>query len=95
MITKEEVYRMSQIAKISITEAELLEFTEDINDILRFVDTKDESNHKDDEFCSLHNLENVFREDNETSSITAEEALQNTMSRTGDFFSINFVNAGG
>lgn len=95
MITKEEVYKMSQIAKISVTEAELLEFTEDINDILRFVDTKDESNHKNDEFCSLHNLENVFREDNEIDSITVQEALQNTVSMTGNFFSINFVNAGG
>lgn len=94
MVTKEEIYRMSKVAKIYITEEELLEFTKDINDILKFVDTKSELNHKDDEFCSLHDLRNVFREDKLVDSLNAEEVLQNTVIKKGNFFAINSSTGG-
>lgn len=91
MVTKEEIYKISKIAKISVTEAELLEFTEDINDILRFVDTKDELTHKDKEFCNLNDLKNIFRDDEEVGSLTVEEALQNTQSKKGSFFLLDSI----
>ena len=95
MVTKEEISKMSKIARISVTDEELLEFTEDINDILRFVDTKDELVYKSDEFCSLHGLENVFREDEEVESLTVEEVLQNTNGINAPFFSVESNITGG
>lgn len=95
MVTKDDVYKMSKIAKISVTEAELLEFTKSINDVLRFVDTKNELDLIGNEFCSLHDTENVFREDEEINSLTQDEALQNTVCRNKSFFSVKSYITGG
>lgn len=42
MLTKEEIIKVSEIAKIHITDEEAQMYTKGLNDVLKFVDTMNE-----------------------------------------------------
>lgn len=63
MITKEEIEKMSTIAKISITDKESKKFADDLNDMFNFIDMINEKDFDSAEFSGFCGSENFFRQD--------------------------------
>lgn len=88
MIKKEETVKMSELARIKINDKEAERFTQDINDILAFVDMIYDEEHEDVEFCGLNNLKNCLREDIVKPSFTNEQILSGTKYKDKGYFVI-------
>lgn len=85
-LSKKQVEHVAWLAHIELTEKEKIIFTEQFNDILEYfrkidkVDTEDvQPTHH------VLDLVNVYREDEETSSLSIEEALKNAPRKEKQF----------
>ncbi|NLJ61433.1 MAG: Asp-tRNA(Asn)/Glu-tRNA(Gln) amidotransferase subunit GatC [Firmicutes bacterium] len=88
-ITKEDVGRISVLAKLELTEDDQSLFAEELSGILRIIDALDEvDTGSANEMVSPAGLTNVLREDVALSSIDPEEALKNAPEREGAFFKV-------
>lgn len=88
-VSKEEVIKISNLAKLKLNDEEVAEFTGDMNKILDYMDKLNELDTENVKPLS-HPLEgtNVFREDELKSSIDREDALINAPDRTEEFFKV-------
>ncbi len=88
-VTKENVEYIAALARLKFNDAELENYTHQLNDILKYVEKLNELNTDNVEPLS-HPVENVnvFREDKLKPSISTEEALKNAPNRTDEFFKV-------
>ncbi|MCL6098325.1 MAG: Asp-tRNA(Asn)/Glu-tRNA(Gln) amidotransferase subunit GatC [Bacteroidetes bacterium] len=88
-VTKKDVEYIAALARLKFNDAELENYTHQLNDILKYVEKLNELNTDDVEPLS-HPVENanVFREDKLKPSISTEEALKNAPNRTDEFFKV-------
>lgn len=88
-VTKKDVEYIAALARLKFNDAELENYTHQLNDILKYVEKLNELNTDDVEPLS-HPVENanVFREDKLKQSISTEEALKNAPNRTDEFFKV-------
>ena len=63
MITKEEIKKMSTIAKISINEMEAEKFADDLSDMFAFINMINEKDFDSSEFTGFCGSDSFFRED--------------------------------
>jgi aspartyl-tRNA(Asn)/glutamyl-tRNA(Gln) amidotransferase subunit C len=87
-ICKEEVRHVATLARLELTEAEELRMTEQMNDILSYMDKLNELNTSDIS-ATTHAIQrkNVFRPDRVTSVFDREGALANAPQSDG----VNFI----
>ncbi len=88
-VSKDEIKNIAKLAKLNLSEAEVIEFTGDMNKILNYMDKLNELDT--DNIRPLSNpLEtyNVFREDELKKSIDREDALKNSPGRNDEFFQV-------
>ena len=88
-VSKEEVINIANLAKLQITEEEVEKYTQDLNNILEYMQKLNEIDTSNVEPLS-HPVENknVFREDILRPSVTTEDALKNAPDRTDKFFRV-------
>jgi len=88
-VKKEDVINIAKLSKLRLSENEIEEFTEDMNQILDYVKKLEKIDTSKVEPLS-HPLEgvNVFREDKLQKSIDREAALKNAPERTEEFFKV-------
>lgn len=88
-VTKKDVEYIATLARLKFNDAELENFTHQLNDILKYVEKLNELNTDNVEPLS-HPVENanVFRSDELKPSISPEEALKNAPDRTEEFFKV-------
>lgn len=86
MVTKEDILKMSKLAKITISDIKICEFTDEINDILAFVDMIYEEDNENEEFCELNGLQNCLRQDKVKMSMTNDQALSGTSYKNEGYF---------
>lgn len=88
-VKKEDVKHIAKLSKLRLSEKEIEEFTEDMNQILDYVKKLEKIDTSKVEPLS-HPLEgvNVFREDKLQKSIDREAALKNAPERTEEFFKV-------
>jgi len=88
-VTKAEVEHIAKLAKLKFNEAEVNEYTTQLNQILEYVDKLNELDTENVRPLS-HPVEgeNVFREDIRKESITTEDALKNAPSKTTEYFKV-------
>lgn len=88
-VTKEEVLKIAELAKLKIPEDKIERYTEDLNSILGYMEKLNELDVSDVEPL-LHPLDgsNVFREDELRPSVSTEEALRNAPERTDSHFKV-------
>lgn len=88
-VSKEEIKNIAKLAKLNLNEAEINEFTGDMNKILDYMDKLNELVTENVKPLS-NPLEgyNVFREDELKNSIDREDALKNAPSRNDEFFRV-------
>jgi aspartyl-tRNA(Asn)/glutamyl-tRNA(Gln) amidotransferase subunit C len=88
-VTRKDVEYIASLAKLNFAEDELENYTHQLNDILTYVDKLNELDTSNVEPLS-HPVEsqNVFREDELKPSLSTEDALKNSPSRTDEFFRV-------
>ncbi len=86
-ITKEEVQHVAHLARLEFSEEELERFTEQLAQILSYVEKLNEldTSRVEPTYHALK-LTNIFREDEVKESIPTEEALSNAPQRENGFF---------
>ena len=94
-VTKKDVEYIAELAKLRFKDEELEKFTEQLNEILAYVEKLNELDTTNIEPLS-HPVKgsNVFREDAVKPSIDREEALRNAPDRSELFFKVPKVIGG-
>lgn len=86
-VTREEVLKIASLANLTLTDAEVETYTAQFNEILDYMDELNELDTGNiDPLSHVLELVNVTREDEETPSLTREEALSNAPETDGEFF---------
>ncbi|NLB74424.1 MAG: Asp-tRNA(Asn)/Glu-tRNA(Gln) amidotransferase subunit GatC [Firmicutes bacterium] len=89
MITKEDVGRISILARLDLSEDDQSLFAQQLLGILRIIDALAEVDTEGmNQMISPAGLTNVFREDIVLPSVDPEEALSNAPDREGAFFKV-------
>lgn len=88
-ITKKDVEKIAELARLKFTDDELENFTPQMNEILSYMDKLNELDTENVKPLS-HPVEqtNVFREDELKDSISTEEALINAQDKTDAHFKV-------
>jgi aspartyl-tRNA(Asn)/glutamyl-tRNA(Gln) amidotransferase subunit C len=88
-VTKRDVEKIAELARLKFTEEELESFTPQMNEILSYMDKLNELDTKNVKPLS-HPVEqtNVFREDVLKLSISTEDALKNAPSKDEHHFKV-------
>jgi aspartyl-tRNA(Asn)/glutamyl-tRNA(Gln) amidotransferase subunit C len=94
-VTRKDVEHIAELARLKFEDAELDSFTDQLNEILNYMEKLNELNTENVEPLS-HPVEgnNVFRDDVEKPSITTEEALKNAPEKDDRFFRVPKVIGG-
>jgi len=88
-IDKETVKRVAHLARIKLQDKELEKLSEQLHDILGFIDKISALDIQQVKPAShILPISNVLRKDKPDISLTAEKALKNAPSRKGNFFSV-------
>ena len=88
-VTREEVLKVAALAKLSITEEEIEEFTRQFNEILEYFNKLNELDTTNVEPTShVLDLKNVFREDAARPSLEAALTLTNGPDSDRGFFRV-------
>ncbi len=88
MVTREEVWQLAKLAKLSLSEEELDALSKDMEDIVNFADTINEANAESSDFENCNNLSNVFRGDEVVPSYPKEEILKNAPCQENGCFQV-------
>ncbi len=89
IITKEDVGRISTLARLDLREDDQSLFAQQLSGILRIIDALAEVDTEGmNQMVSPAGLTNVFREDIVLPSVDPEEALSNAPDREGAFFKV-------
>ena len=88
-VTKKDVEKIAELARLKFTEEELENFTPQMNEILSYMDKLNELDTENVKPLS-HPVErtNVFREDELKASISTEDALKNAPSKDEHHFKV-------
>ena len=88
-VTKKDIEKIAELARLKFTEEELDNFTPQMNEILSYMDKLNELDSKNVKPLS-HPVEqtNVFREDELKPSISTEDALKNAPSKDEHHFKV-------
>ena len=75
-ITEQEVKKIAGLSRLSLTESELEKRTEDMNNILNYMDTLNEIDTEDvQELNNVHDMHTSLRADTANSSLSKEDVL--------------------
>ena len=92
MITKAEVAKIAELARIEIAEAELEKYRTDLNKVLGYIEILKTVNTEGVEpLATVTGLENVFREDTAVNSEIADEILARVPDVSGRFIRVKKV----
>lgn len=88
-VKKEDVLHIAALAKLKFDESEIENFTSQFNEILSYIEKLNELNTENVEpLAHPFESQNVFREDELKQSVSTEDALKNSPSRTEEFFRV-------
>jgi len=94
-VTVEEVERIAALAKLRFSPTEKETFVAQFNEILQHIEKLNELNLSGvAPMQQVIDANNVFREDEVQTSLTADEALANAPARRRDYFSVPKVIGG-
>ena len=88
-ISEQEVKKIAELSKLSLTSEELKKRTEDMNNILDYMDTLNEIDTKNvEELYNVHDMNNSLREDNFESSLDKKDVLANSPNSNSDYIEV-------
>ena len=88
-ISEQEVKKIAELSKLSLTNEELRKRTEDMNNILDYMDTLNEIDTENvEELYNVHDMNNSLREDNYESSLDKKDVLANSPNSNSDYIEV-------
>ncbi|HLC39059.1 MAG TPA: Asp-tRNA(Asn)/Glu-tRNA(Gln) amidotransferase subunit GatC [Patescibacteria group bacterium] len=95
-ISKKEIEHIAELARLGITEKEKSEFSEQLSEVLSYVELLNQIDTKDVEpTAQVTGLKNVFRDDNPEAQTqhraSKKELLQNAPQIKDDYFKVPIV----
>lgn len=88
-ITREEVLHVAHLARLNLDEDELVKMTQQLDNILSYVDKLSELVTDDIQPTThAHKAVNAFREDEVCESLVREESLANAPDDNGEMFKV-------
>ena len=88
-ITEEEVKKIASLSRLSLTEDELQKRTEDMNNILNYMDSLNEINTNNvKELNNVHDMNASLRSDSSDESLNQQDILNNSPSSNGDYIKV-------
>ena len=91
-ITEEEVKKIASLSRLSLTEDELQKRTEDMNNILNYMDSLNEINTDNvKELNNVHDMNASLRSDSSDESLNQQDILNNSPSSNGDYIKVPLI----
>lgn len=91
-LTKEQVKHVARLAGLTLSKKEIAKFQKQLSDILDYVAQLDEvDTSKAEPTSQVTGLENVFRDDTTTPSLSQEEVLSGAKEKHNNFFKIKGI----
>ena len=88
-ITEEEVKKIASLSRLSLTEDELQKRTEDMNNILNYMDSLNEINTDNvKELNNVHDMNASLRSDSSDESLNQQDILNNSPSSNGYYIKV-------
>ena len=88
-ISEQEVKRIAELSRLSLSSEELKKRTQDMNNILNYMDTLNEINTENvEELYNVNDIKNSLREDNFESSLDKKDVLANSPSSNSDYVEV-------
>ena len=91
-LSREEVIHIAKLARLGMSEADIEKAREQLSNILENFEVLKEIDTTDvPPTAQAINLQNVLRDDTDSSSLTAKEIMANAPDREEDFFKLRAV----
>ena len=91
-ISEQEVKKIAELSRLSLTNEELKKRTKDMNNILDYMDTLNEIDTENvEELYNVHDMNNSLREDNYESSLDKKDVLANSPNSTSDYIEVPLI----
>ena len=88
-ISEQEVKRIAELSRLSLSSEELKKRTQDMNNILNYMDTLNEIDTENiEELYNVHDMNNSLREDNYEDSLDKKDVLANSPSSNSDYVEV-------
>jgi aspartyl-tRNA(Asn)/glutamyl-tRNA(Gln) amidotransferase subunit C len=88
-IDQSQVKKVAKLSRLELTDAEVVEFTEQLSAILEYVEKMNELDTTGVEpLAHCLPISNVFREDSVKESLGTEKTLANAPQRDGEYFKV-------
>lgn len=91
-LTIDQVKHVAKLANLTLSDAEIEKFSEQLSETLKFVEELNEVDTKEvEETNSVTGLFNITRKDETEASLTQDQALQNAISKDSNSFKVKAV----
>jgi aspartyl-tRNA(Asn)/glutamyl-tRNA(Gln) amidotransferase subunit C len=88
-ISAQEVKKIAELSRLSLSSDELKKRTEDMNNILNYMDTLNEIDTEDvEELYNVHDMNNSLREDSFDTSLDKKDVLKNSPHSNNDYIEV-------
>ena len=88
-ISAQEVKKIAELSRLSLSSDELKKRTEDMNNILNYMDTLNEIDTEDvEELYNVHDMNNSLREDSFDTSLDKKDVLANSPNSNSDYIEV-------
>ena len=88
-ISEQEVKRIAELSRLSLSSEELKKRTQDMNNILNYMDTLNEIDTENvEELYNVNDIKNSLREDNYEASLDKKDVLANSPSSNSDYVEV-------
>ena len=88
-ISEQEVKKIAELSRLSLSSNELKKRTEDMNNIIHYMDTLNEIDIDNvDELYNVHDMNNALRDDSFEESLDKKDVLKNSPSSNEDYIEV-------
>ena len=91
-ISEQEVKKIAELSRLSLSSDELKERTQDMNNILNYMDILNEINTDDvEELYNVNDMNNTLRDDSFEESLDKKDVLKNSPSSNKDYIEVPLI----
>ena len=88
-VSEQEVKKIAELSRLSLSSEELKKRTDDMNNILNYMDTLNEIDTENvEELYNVNDIKNSLREDNYEPSLDKKDILANSPSSNSDYVEV-------
>ena len=91
-VSQKEVEKIASLSRLSLSKEELSSHTEDMNNILDYMDLLNEVDTENvDELVNVHDMKSTLRDDTFDASLSKESVINNSPKSSKDYIQVPLV----